>query len=327
MNYSPILIVSGEPNSVFLELFFKVLKKDKIKSPIILISSKKLLTLQMQKLEFKKKIKLLQISKLKSYKLDNKTINLIDVKYNPGKAFEKISKKSNIFIKNSFDLAFQIIKKNNIHKFINGPISKKQFLKNKFLGITEYISEKFQANNTCMLIYNETLSVCPITTHLPLKLVSKKINKKIISKNISLVNNFYEKKFNIKPRIAILGLNPHCESVHKYNEDEKIIKPTIQYLKNRYNVSGPYPADTIFLKNNRKKFDVIIGMYHDQVLTPLKTLFEYDAINITLGLPFIRVSPDHGPNETMLGKNLSNPLSLSRAIKFLDKNWLELKKV
>ena len=320
MNYSPILIVSGEPNSVFLELFFKVLKKDKIKSPIILISSKKLLTLQMQKLEFKKKIKLLQVSKLKSYKLDNKTINLIDVKYNPGKAFEKISKKSNIFIKNSFDLAFQIIKKNNIHKFINGPISKKQFLKNKFLGITEYISEKFQANNTCMLIYNETLSVCPITTHLPLKLVSKKINKKIISKNISLVNNFYEKKFNIKPRIAILGLNPHCESVHKYNEDEKIIKPTIQYLKNRYNVSGPYPSDTIFLKNNRKKFDVIIGMYHDQVLTPLKTLFEYDAINITLGLPFIRVSPDHGPNETMLGKNLSNPLSLSRAIKFLDKN-------
>ena len=320
MNYSPILIVSGEPNSVFLELFFKVLKKDKIKSPIILISSKKLLTLQMQKLEFKKKIKLLQISKLKSYKLDNKTINLIDVKYNPGKAFEKISKKSNIFIKNSFDLAFQIIKKNNIHKFINGPISKKEFLKNKFLGITEYISEKFQANNTCMLIYNDTLSVCPITTHLPLKLVSKKINKKIISKNISLVNNFYEKKFNIKPRIAILGLNPHCESVDKYNEDEKIIKPTIQYLKNRYNVSGPYPADTIFLKNNRKKFDVIIGMYHDQVLTPLKTLFEYDAINITLGLPFIRVSPDHGPNETMLGKNLSNPLSLSRAIKFLDKN-------
>ena len=320
MNYSPILIVSGEPNSVFLELFFKVLKKDKIKSPIILISSKKLLTLQMQKLEFKKKIKLLQISKLKSYKLDNKTINLIDVKYNPGKAFEKISKKSNIFIKNSFDLAFQIIKKNNIHKFINGPISKKQFLKNKFLGITEYISEKFQANNTCMLIYNETLSVCPITTHLPLKLVSKKINKKIISKNISLVNNFYEKKFNIKPRIAILGLNPHCESVHKYNEDEKIIKPTIQYLKNRYNVSGPYPADTIFLKDNRKKFDVIIGMYHDQVLAPLKTLFEYDAINITLGLPFTRVSPDHGPNETMLGKNLSNPLSLSRAIKFLDKN-------
>jgi len=75
-----------------------------------------------------------------------------------------------------------------------------------------------------------------------------------------------------------------------------------------------------FLKKNRKKFDVIVGMYHDQVLTPLKTLFEYDAINITLGLPFLRISPDHGPNEKMLGKNLSNPLSLLKAIKFLDKN-------
>jgi 4-hydroxythreonine-4-phosphate dehydrogenase len=85
-------------------------------------------------------------------------------------------------------------------------------------------------------------------------------------------------------------------------------------------VSGPFPADTIFLKNNRKNFDVVVGMYHDQVLTPLKTLYEYDAINITLGLPFIRISPDHGPNETMLGKNLSNPLSLLKAIKFLDKN-------
>ena len=98
-------------------------------------------------------------------------------------------------------------------------------------------------------------------------------------------------------------------------------------LKNKFNISGPYPADTIFLKDNRKNFDVIVGMYHDQVLTPIKTLFEYDAINITLGLPFIRISPDHGPNEKMLGKNLSNPLSLLKAIQFQDKNWSEQKKV
>ena len=104
------------------------------------------------------------------------------------------------------------------------------------------------------------------------------------------------------------------------NEDEKIIKPCIKNLRKKYDVSGPYPADTIFLKNNRKKFNVILGMYHDQVLTPIKTLFEYDAFNITLGLPFIRISPDHGPNESMLGKNNSNPLSLIKAITFLDKN-------
>ena len=95
----------------------------------------------------------------------------------------------------------------------------------------------------------------------------------------------------------------------------------------KYKVSGPFAADTIFMKKNRNSFDVIIGMYHDQVLTPIKTLYEYDAINITLGLPFLRVSPDHGPNISMIGKNKSNPLSLIRAINFLDKNWLEQKKV
>ena len=158
-----------------------------------------------------------------------------------------------------------------------------------------------------------------MTTHLPIKLVTNKINKKNISDKVFLINNFYVKKFGFKPKIAILGLNPHCESIHKFNEDDKIIKPTVKYLKKKYNVSGPYPADTIFLKNNRKNFDVIVGMYHDQVLTPLKTLFEHDAINITLGLPFDRISPDHGPNEKMLGKNISNPLSLLNAIKFLEK--------
>ena len=127
MNFNPILLVSGEPNSVFLELFFKVINQNGIKNPLILISSKKLIVLQMKKLGFKKNIRLLNANKLKSYKLDNKTINLIDVKYNPKKAFEKISKKSNTFIKKSFELAFKIIKENNINKFINGPISKNIF--------------------------------------------------------------------------------------------------------------------------------------------------------------------------------------------------------
>ena len=71
-------------------------------------------------------------------------------------------------------------------------------------------------------------------------------------------------------------------------------------MKEGFKISGPYPADTIFLKNNRKKYDVIVGMYHDQVLTPIKTLYEFDAINITLGLPFVRISPDHGPNQKMM---------------------------
>ena len=90
-------------------------------------------------------------------------------------------------------------------------------------------------------------------------------------------------------------------------------------IKKKYDVHGPFAADTIFMKEQSKKYDVVIGMYHDQVLTPLKSLFGFDAINITIGLPFIRISPDHGPNYNMLGKNQSNPKSLIKALKFLDK--------
>ena len=321
MSYKPILIVSGEPNSIFLEIFFKSIKYLKIKNPLILISSKKILELQMNKLKFKKKIRTLNYRKLEEYKLDNKSINLINVNYYQNKPFKKISNKSNLFIKKSFDVAFKILKSGYTYKFINGPISKKKYLNKKYLGITEYIADQFSIKKNAMLIYNKELSVCPLTTHLPLKSVSKNIDKKIIHDKIVLINDFYKKKLGYKPKIGVLGLNPHCESVARYNEDEKIIKPSINKLiKQKFKVSGPYSADTIFLKNNRKKFDVIVGMYHDQVLTPLKTLFEYDAINITLGLPFIRISPDHGPNEKMIGKNLSNPLSLIRAISFLDKN-------
>ena len=316
-----ILIVHGEPNSIFLEIFFKSLKKKKFKSPIILISSEEVLKLQMKYFNFKKNIRVLDINDLNKYKLDNKSINLIDINYNQKKPFEKISIKSNNFIKQSFIIAFKIIKKYKLKKLINGPIVKKTFLQKKYLGITEFISKSFNIENNAMLIYNKNLSVCPLTTHLPLKYVTKQITKKNIYRKIKLINDFYKNKFNKKPKIAILGLNPHCESVHKFNEDEKIVTPTVKLLrKQNFKVSGPHPADTIFIKKNRDKFDVILGMYHDQVLTPIKTLFEYDAINITLGLPFIRISPDHGPNEKMIGKNLSNPLSLIQSINFLDKH-------
>ena len=319
MIYKPIIIVAGEPNSIFLEIFFKALTYKNFKSPIILIASLNLLKLQMKKLNIKKNIKLLNSIKLNEYKLNNKSINLININYNPQKPFENVSSKSNHYIEQSFELAIKILQKKITNKFINGPISKKFFLKKKFLGITEYLSNKTNTKNFAMLIYNKNLSVCPITTHLPLKQVSKKINKKLIIQKIKLINIFFKKYIRKKPNIAIIGLNPHCETIDSFNEDQKILKPTIKHLsKLKYKVSGPFAADTIFLKKNRKKYDVIVGMYHDQVLTPIKTLFEYDAINITLGLPFIRISPDHGPNEKMLGKNLSNPLSLIKAITFLE---------
>ena len=319
MVYKPIIIVAGEPNSIFSEIFFKSLDYKKFNSPIILIGSKNLIELQMKRLNVQKKIRLINFFDLKKRHLDNKKINLININFNQKKPFDKISSKSNIYIEKSFNIALKIMSSKISNKFINGPFSKKFFLKKKYLGVTEYLAHKTKAKNFAMLIYNKNLSVCPLTTHLPIKKVPKKINKDMIKKKVELIDIFFKKYLRHKPQIAITGLNPHCESVDTFNEDEKIIKPVIKALiKSNYKISGPFAADTIFLKENRKKYNVIMGMYHDQVLTPIKTLFEYDAINITIGLPFLRISPDHGPNEKMMGENKSNPLSLIKAITFLD---------
>ena len=318
MKNRPILIVAGEPNSIFFELFFKVIKK-KIKSPIILIASKKLLLNQAKILKTKINFNITNEFEIIKKKNSLKKINLIDIDFKQSCGFTKISSKSNDYISNCFDTAIKLIKNNVSDKLINGPISKKHFLKNKYNGITEYLADKTNTKKFAMIIYNKNLSVCPLTTHLPIKYVSKKINKLEIINKVKLINNFWTEKFNKKIKIGITGLNPHCESIDNFNEDKIIILPAIKKLKKlKYNIDGPFASDTIFLKNNRKKFDLIIGMYHDQVLAPIKTLFEYDAINITIGLPFIRVSPDHGPNESMLGKNKSNYLSLFNSIKFLD---------
>tara|TARA_B100000767_G_scaffold25462_1_gene22361 strand:+ start:185 stop:1147 length:963 start_codon:yes stop_codon:yes gene_type:complete len=318
MKTKPIIIISGSIKSVFLEIFFKSLKK-KYQSPLILICCKNYLYNYMKKNNLKNEIKILDIQKIKKKKISNNKINLIDVPLEKSNNEDLNKKLINQYIKKSFDVAFELINKKITHKLINGPINKKEFLNKKFLGITEYISSHFKEKKVGMLIYNEKLSVCPLTTHVPLKLVSKNIKKKEIKEKIVLINLFYKKVLKIKPKIAVTGLNPHCESIFKFNEDEKIVSESIKMAKKKgINVTGPYPADTIFLKANRKKFDVILGMYHDQVLTPIKVLFEYDAFNITMGLPFLRVSPDHGPNEKMINKNKSNPLSLIKAIKFLD---------
>ena len=312
MKIKPIIIVAGEPKSIFYEIFFKSLKDNKFKSPLLLITSLKLFKSQMTKFKFRGNINLIDIENLNKLN-SNKNINIINVDYNNSKQVK------NIYLNKCFDIAFKLIRKKITNKFINGPINKSSFLNKKYLGITEYISKKFNVKKNAMLIYNKELSVCPLTTHLPIKFVSKKINKRLIIEKVILINNFFKNNFGFKPKIGVTGLNPHCESIHEFNEDQKIIMPAIKHLRKKgYKIKGPFPSDTIFLNQNRKKFNVILGMYHDQVLAPIKIIKEYDAINITLGLPFYRISPDHGPNQKMINKNLSNPLSLSQALKFLD---------
>ena len=270
----------------------------------------------MKNLNFKRKINLVNLKSLNIKQYNNNSINLIDIKLN-----QNFKSNNNKFIENTFKAGLDIINKGIANKFINGPITKKKFLNKKFPGITEYLAKKNNSKKFAMLIYNNKLAVCPLTTHVPIKKVNNLITKKNIQEKVELINDFYKKFRGFKPKIAVLGLNPHCESTDKFNEDTKIVGPIIKNLKNLgYKISGPYSADTAFLKANREKFNVILGMYHDQVLTPFKTLYEYNAINITLGLSFVRITPDHGPNIQMLGKNKSNPISLINAIKFLDKN-------
>ena len=324
MKYKPLIIVSGEPYSTFLEIFYKIFKSTfykKYKIPIVLIGSKNLIEMQMKKMKYSCKINLIKENEIKNSKLNNDKINLIDVKLNFKKPFGKITNKSFKYINECFYIAINIMKKKLGFALINGPVSKKHFLQGKYNGITEYLSHKtYKKNNEVMLIYNKLLSVCPITTHIPLKDVTKQISSNKILNKIIKIDRFYKNNLRKNPKFAVTGLNPHCESNFKNSEEDKIIRPAIkQAQKRNLNVKGPFSADTLFIKNNVKKFDVVIGMYHDQVITPLKTLYNFNAINITLGLPFIRISPDHGTNNQMLGKKKSDPSSLKEALLFLKK--------
>ncbi len=319
MNKKPILIVAGEPYSIFSEIFFKSLKNLYLRRPIVLIASKKLFESQMRKLGYNFQFK--EIDKNLSNKIiiKKKLINIINVNFNFKKSFDKISNKSNSYINKSFLLANQLLKKKKAYALINGPISKKNFLKNRFLGITEYLAQMNKTKNFAMLIYNRYLSVSPITTHIAVKKVSTQISQKKILNHAYLIKNFYKLFLKKSINVAITGLNPHCESNFKDSEEKKIIYPAVIKLKKKkYKIEGPLPADSLFMRENIKKYDVVIGMYHDQVLTPIKTIYNFDAINITLGLPFLRISPDHGTNNKMLGKNKSNASSLIAAIRFLN---------
>ncbi len=320
MNKS-IAIVAGEPNSISSEIIFKSWKvrRKYIHKPFFIIGNIKLLNLQIKKLNYKIIIKKIddnfKISDLKTNKLP-----VYNVDYKQKKPFEKISDKSRKYILKCFDCAIKLVKRKKMHGFINCPVSKEFLFKRKHQGVTEFLARKTgKIGDEVMLIYNKKLSVAPITTHIPLKQVSSKIKKSKIIKKVKIIDKFYKKIFKRRPSFAILGLNPHNYSSSKKFDEKNIILYAVKKLaKLKIKVSGPLPADSSFTIFKKYKFDVIIGMYHDQVLAPFKALYNYDAINITLGLPYIRVSPDHGVAENIVGKKIANEKSLVEAIKFFN---------
>ena len=317
----PIAIVAGEPNSISSEIIFKSwnLRKQYRHKYFFVIGNFHLLNLQKKKLKFKIKLKKID-DNFKINDLKNNELPIYDIKFIQKKPFEKISNKSNKYIFKCFEKAIKFCKNKKIVGFINCPVSKESLFKNKHQGITEYLSKKIgNKHREVMLIFNKKLSVSPITTHIPLGQVPKKINKYKIIEKVKIINNFYNKIFNKKPNFAILGLNPHNFSSLKKFEEKLIINKAIKNLiKSKIKVTGPVAPDSSFMLFNKNKFDVIIGMYHDQVLTPFKALYGFKAINITLGLKYIRVSPDHGVAENIIQKNKANPDSLIESIKFFN---------
>ena len=315
-----IIIVLGEPNSISSEIFLKSINYiNKTKLNFIIIGNYLLLKKQANYLNFKKNInyRLSKIGNLKKIKF-----NFINIDYKQSKAFDLKTNKTDTFVKKCFECAVLLLKKKLASGLINLPINKSKFTKNKYNGITEYIADKTNnKNKENMLLFNENFSVLPLTTHIPLKDVYKKISYKKIEKACENINNFYLKTIKKKKfKIGILGLNPHNgESGYVGKEEEKIIIPAIKRLKKKYPIIGPLSPDTSFLQRAKLKIDVLIGHYHDQILTTFKTKFNYDAINITIGLPFIRISPDHGVGAEITGKGVANPESFKKAIKFFSK--------
>ena len=310
-----IVIIHGEANSINTEIIVKSWKRLNIiqKKSLFIIGNEKLIAAQMKRLNLKVEIN--RISK-KKIKLNSKKINILDVNVRFKKPF-KIEKKINsTYIKKCLNLADELARNKLIDGVINCSIDKKIF--EKRIGVTEYLSKRNNLDNKeVMLIFNKKLSVAPITTHINLDSVQKNISKDKIIKKILTIKSFFYTNFKKKVKIGVLGLNPHNDEFRKDSFENKTILPAIKLLKKKkLNISGPFSVDEIFLRK-QFKFDVIVGMYHDQVLGPFKALFRFNAINITLGLPYIRVSPDHGTASEIIYKKKASPESLINCIKLI----------
>jgi len=315
-----IIIIGGDPNSINSEIIFKswVKLNNQLKKKIYLIGNYVLFRKQFKKLNYN-----LNIIKVKNL-TDNFSANnlkIIDIPLNFNKPFDVSIKNSSEYILRSLSLAHVLAKKKLVKGIINCPVNKELLRSKKRIGVTEFLASKckIKDNSEVMLIHNKVMSVSPITTHINIKNVSKNITKKIIISKMLSLDKGFKKLFKKKPKIGILGLNPHNDEYSKNSEEMKQIIPAISFLKKRnLNISGPLVSDTIFI-NGYKNYNVIVGMYHDQVLSPFKALYHFDAINITLGLDYVRVSPDHGPALDLIGKNKANYISLFECIKFINK--------
>jgi 4-hydroxythreonine-4-phosphate dehydrogenase len=193
----------------------------------------------------------------------------------------------------------EALKKNEVHGMITAPIHKKnvQSADFNYTGHTPFLKNYFGANDVLMILFSGSFRVALVTEHLPVNEVAQNISKESVLSKLYILNGSLKKDFRIdKPKIAVLGLNPHAGDEGLIGkEEETIIKPAIKEAKqNNLLVTGPFSADSFFARSHQNNFDAVLAMYHDQGLVPFKTLALGEGVNYTAGLPVIRTSPDHG---------------------------------
>jgi 4-hydroxythreonine-4-phosphate dehydrogenase len=233
------------------------------------------------------------------------------------------------YVLNTLDIAIEGCLNGEYQAMVTAPVQKSVISDSgvKFSGHTEYLAEKCNADLVVMMLCGkpifeskllpDQLRVALTTTHIPLQRVSAAITAELIEKTIEIVWQDLKNKFGIKdPSIYVTGLNPHAgESGHMGLEERDVIAPAIERMKKKnYRVSGPFPGDTIFSPDNLKKADVILAMYHDQGLAPFKFATFGEGVNVTLGLPIIRTSVDHGTALGIAGKGQADSSSMLAAL-------------
>ncbi|MEY4350604.1 MAG: 4-hydroxythreonine-4-phosphate dehydrogenase PdxA [Bacteroidota bacterium] len=219
----------------------------------------------------------------------------------------------------SLEAATKDLASGKIDVIVTAPFSKENVAKAgfEFVGHTEYLAEMSGAKEALMVLVSGSLRVALVTTHIPIKDISSKLNKELIVQKIEAFEQSLKKDFGIvKPRIAVLGLNPHAGENGKIGEEEQhIITPAIQQARQNGALAfGPYPADGFFGSKSRTQFDGVLAMYHDQGLAAFKALCFDDGVNFTASLPIVRTSPDHGTAFDIAGKQLADEQSMRSAI-------------
>lgn len=325
VNKSLLGLTMGDPAGISAEITIKswLLRKTKHIPPFIFFGSNKLLLKRAREMGFNIETKIIQDFHNFDPDCFLKFIPVFDISILDEK-LGLYDEKNDSAIMESILHAIDFMKNNKINAIVTNPVNKNSLKHNKrqYSGQTELFADIFNSNQQVMLLTSNEMRVIPLTRHIPISLIPSSINKKLIIDTTLIGIEYLKKYFNItKPKIAITGLNPHAGDNGLIGSEEiEIITPAVEYLQNQsHTVSGPLSADSLFHESSLKKYDLIVCMYHDQALIPIKARSLYSAVNVTLGLDIIRTSPDHGTGYDIANKFIADESSLIEALILAEK--------